>query len=199
MVDQYVVGIDPSLSGTAVCVMHTTTHMRNVCRFTSKPASGVHGRMQRYARLARDIVYEIGQRTAGGVIRVVVIEGYAFASANQAHYLGEFGGILRHHLWEFLDCKDDLIRECPPSTLCSFVMGRGGGGKNQMGANVAHRWGQVFTSDDEVDSYALARLALCVGGHVEPENQFQRAAVDIVLHGKPKKPRKKKVVDDDNF
>src|SRR5688572_24493291 len=70
-----VVGIDPSLTGTAVCVM-SSPHDHVMHRFTSKPADGVHDRIERFGSLVEQICNVV----CGGNVSLVVIEGYSFGS-----------------------------------------------------------------------------------------------------------------------
>jgi Holliday junction resolvasome RuvABC endonuclease subunit len=196
MSTRYAIGIDPSLSGTAVCILDQNATVR-MHRFTSKPAFGVSNRIRRYAGLVADVC-TILDSLQGAPVASILIEGYAFGAMQKAHELGEYGGLLRRAILRRFP-EEGILREVPPTTLKQFVSGAGNCPKDQMGAHVAKRWGEVFRNNDEVDAFALAKLALCVAGMAEPATAWQRTAVDTVLHGKPKKPRKKKPAADDNF
>jgi crossover junction endodeoxyribonuclease RuvC len=117
----------------------------------------------------------------------VFIEGYAFARANQAHQIGELGGVVRFALW----CRGLQIVEVPPPSLKKFVTGKGNADKNLMLLNVYKRWGVEAADDNEADAVGLGRLAMCVLGMDEPTTQEQ---CDVLAGlGQPRsKPAKKR-------
>ena len=56
------------------------------------------------------------------------------------------------------------------------------------------RYGVQLGTDDEYDAYALARMALQIAEYDQPQNQYQRQALEVALNGRPKKPSKRKAV-----
>lgn len=173
-----VVGIDPSLTGTAVCVAG-----QEPVRFTSQPADGVVARIRRYRELTGKIRVHIP------VNALVFIEGYSFASpGNAGRWLAEYGGVLRSELIWFI--TPHLI-EVPPNLLKKFVTGKGNGDKEAVRAHVAKRWGIIHETSDETDAFVLAQIGLCYAGQAEPDNQAQREVIETLKTGGVK--RKKKV------
>lgn len=185
------IGIDPSLTRTAVCVLRLG-HLSNQFThetfiFGSKPASSLLGRISRYNELISQVWFEVCQAKPS----VIAIEGYSYASQGRGHLdLVEYGGLLRAELCCASDC---LVFEVPPTSLKKFVLGKGVGDKTLMALGVFKRWGVEFPTNDETDAYALARVAACLGGTSTPENESQRAVIDSILGQKKEKKPKKKV------
>lgn len=181
-----VVGIDPSLTGTAVCVMRRDGSCQ-MSRFTSKPAEGVSGRVARYAGLVRDVASAIQELPN---TPVVCIEGYSFGSNGRSMLdLAEYGGLLRQMLVKFqLDggCAPPI--EIPPHNLKKFATGKGNGDKLAVCLAIQKRYDVTFETNDEYDAYVLARIAGCKAGWWEPETAAQREA--LTPKSKAKKPRK---------
>ena len=177
-----VVGIDPSLTGTAVCRIEKEAVV--VKRYTSKPAYGLADRIKRFADLAEHVVHIVGHDPD-----LVLIEGYSYGSSGgQAWDRIEYGGILRLRLVK--QCRD--VREVSPSTLKLFAAGHGHADKTVMALAAYKRWGIEYTTDDEVDAYCLARFAEMLLGHSEPTNDGQRRAVESILNPKVKVKKRRK-------
>lgn len=173
-----VVGIDPSLSGTAVTKGHGILDATTK-RFTSK-ASGTDPRLrtERLKILAQDAMEFV---TSGGEPSLILIEGYSFGSiGGQAMTRAEYRGIL------FLDMVSTSARiiEVSPGTLKKFVAGSGAAKKEVMILEAYKRWGVEFKTNDEVDSYGLWRLGMCLEGLIDPENAKQRESVAAVCSSK---------------
>jgi crossover junction endodeoxyribonuclease RuvC len=185
-----VIGIDASLTGTAVCeIREGDTDNHCMDRFSSVPAPGVRGRIDRCSSLIARVMDEFSLKNGREDV-VVFIEGYSFASPNVAHYLGELGGLLRSEL--LFACKD--LIEVPPSSLKKFISGTGNAKKEQMIAHVAKRWGHIFATNDECDAFSLAHLGLRYLGLVECDNQTQREVIAKLKNPAVKKSRKRKAV-----
>lgn len=86
---------------------------------------------------------------------LVALEGYSFGSHQGAHQIGEWGGLLRWTLW------GEMVPyiEVSPSTLKSYVSGKGNAPKEVMLREVFRKWGFEAASNDEADAYGLARFA----------------------------------------
>lgn len=180
---RYIAGIDPSLSGTAVCVKNFDPTPQ-VYRFTSEPSGPrVSQRIARYVILAKQVL---------GVVPVgslVFIEGYSFGSkGGQAVDRAEYGGILRNQLDEAA-CQ---MIEVPPTSLKKWATGHGAGDKTPMIAALTKRYGVEFRTNDEYDAYALARLGEQYAGLEKPLNQIQADVIAKLKAGPVKKTRKGK-------
>jgi crossover junction endodeoxyribonuclease RuvC len=167
-----VVGIDPSLTGTAVCVLRRdgTYEMK---RLTSPPASGLVDRINRFTKLidgVYDALYMLDDP-------VVFIEGYSMGSKGRALTdICEYGGLLRRTLLTQLTIQERAPPpvEVAPSALKKFVTSKGNADKMAVALAVAKRWGVEFKTNDEFDAYGLARMAGCAAGFWEPETEAQR-------------------------
>lgn len=103
---QFVVGIDPSLSRTAiaVCPLDWGGDWSKVAikGFPTEPnGDGPAARMRRCNQIAADILGWLLYTPPlglGSVRKHFFIEDYAFGQAFRAHHLGELGGILRSSL-----------------------------------------------------------------------------------------------------
>lgn len=174
-----IVGIDPSLTGTAVCFGQTP---KVITSPPSGPAPAL--RVARYRVLVSQVLIAVPKES------LVLIEGYSFGSkGGQAIDRAEYGGILRYHLCgEAMGCT---VLEIPPLTLKKWTTGAGKGSKTPVVAALVKRYGVMFETDDEYDAYALARLGEQYAGLVEPQNQAQREVIEKLKAGPGKKSKKR--------
>ena len=90
---------------------------------------------------------------------LVVIEGYSYASANQAHQIGEMAGVVKTALYE-AGIRYELVS---PSSIKMYSTGNGGAKKTAVTLAASRRLSYEGDSDDEADAlwlYALAMHAL---------------------------------------
>ena len=130
-----VVGIDPSLTGTAVVIGDGA--LWKLGEFSSKNAGDdVRSRVARYDALVAGVVKFIEEH---GPVAAIFIEGYSFGS-NMPGKNGtvEFGGILRWHLVDLAP----RVYEVAPATLKKFVTGKGNAPKNTMLAHISEALGR---------------------------------------------------------
>lgn len=169
-------GIDPSLTSTGLC-WGTSAEDYQVQTCGSKPiGKSVTDRVRRYERLVEQIV-TVCDRVRPSLI---LIEEYAYSkNMGGQMYLGEFGGILRFHL---IDYTPHVI-EVTATGLKKFATGKGNSPKDLVMAHVAQRWGKIFASNDEADSFVLYQMALCLAGRQEPATGPQREAVAKIMDG----------------
>lgn len=85
----------------------------------------------------------------------VFIEGYAYGARNQAHQIGELGGVLRLALWEM----GLPVYEVPPSTLKMYGTGKGTAGKDAMIAAAIRRFGFEGSDNNAADACVLWHFA----------------------------------------
>lgn len=172
---KHVIGIDPSLTRTAVCCLYEDgTHEMVAMKSTSPNEKTLSNRIRRFADHAKNI----GDAILVGA-ELILLEGYSYASKGSSVItLGEFGGVLRNQL--SLQGSLSLTKEVSPSTLKQFVLGKGVGDKDQIGANLTHRYGVLLNNNDEYDAFGLAKLAACVVGWDEPANEGQRKAIATI-------------------
>jgi Holliday junction resolvasome RuvABC endonuclease subunit len=162
LLGESVLGIDPSLTGFAVC-QHVPGRELYEGRWPSKPAKGVRERCDRYERLVRGTLQLVIAHQPG----LILIEGYAYSAGAQHghHDVIELGGVLRFELSRRTQCA---IVEVAPSTLKKFTTGDGKAPKPFMVSELARKHGRRFTTDDQADAFALCQLGLALTGQLPP-------------------------------
>lgn len=190
-----VIGVDPSLSRTSVCV-GTVDGTFAMASFTSKlqslgrpPLDHIDRCEDLVGRLHGHLESYLGERKADAI----AIEGYSHGlNPSTTCQLAEYGGILRWHLKDFVASNRDLYN-VPPYSLKAFVGGyvgmKAGKGKLMVTTGITKEFGLVFDCDDEFDAYGLYRMGLCLAGAELGRNSQQRSSVEKVL-GMVNGPRK---------
>lgn len=116
---------------------------------------------------------------------VVLVEGYAFGRANQAHQMGELGGVVRLALYE----AGLPFVEVPPSLLKSYATGRGNAGKADVLVAAVKRLGYEGANDNEADAFWLLHMAADhYGAPWAQLPEAQRAALKKVVWPEIPKP-----------
>lgn len=87
---------------------------------------------------------------------VILIEGYAYGRTNQAHQLGELGGVLRVEIHE----QEFPLVEVAPSALKKFATGKGNAPKDQVLAEAIRRLGYEGHSNDVADARWLLQMGI---------------------------------------
>jgi Holliday junction resolvasome RuvABC endonuclease subunit len=104
----------------------------------------------------------------------VVLEGYAFTRANQAHQLGELGGLVRYWLW----MSNIPWIDVGPNVLKQFVTGKGNSQKSEMMKCVYQRF-HVDCSDDNIaDAVGLCMIGRALHGLWEPTTIIQKQIIE---------------------
>lgn len=114
------------------------------------PVQNGMDRFVRYSQIATKLLDIIEHTKFAGVF----IEGYSFNSKFNGVTMGEIGGILRYFLWQ--NDSAQVIIEVPPTSLKTFVTGRGTAKKEVMMLEVYKRWSFSPKNNDEADAYGLA-------------------------------------------
>lgn len=185
---RFVIGIDPSLTGTAIAILNHRGQLVRLARFESvNEGRGVAHRILRYDHVSgmmRDMIASLSPNPV-----VACIEGYSMGHNSAQHsLLIEMGFTLRKMV---ASSTHAAIHEVAPSTLKKFATGIGKGDKSAIASALTHRYGVRFDTSDEADAYGLARMALQIAGFEEPDNSKQRESVDTVVNGKSgKKPKR---------
>ncbi|CEP67860.1 Crossover junction endodeoxyribonuclease RuvC [Moorella glycerini] len=107
---------------------------------------------------------------------LVVVEGYAFARSNQAHQMGELGGMIRMLLTQ----KRVPWIEVAPTQVKKFATGKGNSPKDIILRDVYKRWGVEFDSSDEADAFVLAKIGQAVLGDIKGLTQEQVKIVKAI-------------------
>jgi Holliday junction resolvasome RuvABC endonuclease subunit len=143
-----ILGIDPSLTSTGLCVIDHHGALIESTTLGSKKTGP--------ARLVelRDALDAYFKQT---MPTVCALEGYSFGSKHAREAVAEWGGLIRVLLYEWK--IPTLI--VPPMTLKKFVLPSAGSlQKNRIALESYKRWNVSFQTDDECDAHALAQLAL---------------------------------------
>jgi Holliday junction resolvasome RuvABC endonuclease subunit len=139
-----IMGLDLSLTSTGVSINGETS-------IVSSKAKGA----QRLSEITK-IILEL---CINNNIKVVIIEGYSFASRNsQAHSIGELGGCVRMAFWE----NNIFCVEVPPTCRAKFATGRGNASKGEVISAISAKTGKIFSGaggNDECDAWVLEEMA----------------------------------------
>lgn len=87
---------------------------------------------------------------------LVVLEGYSYGSPNQAHPIGEMGGVVRLALFE-AGIRFEVV---PPAVIKTYATGKGNASKDDVLLAAVRRLGYEGASKDEADALWLYALAM---------------------------------------
>lgn len=139
-----IVALDLSLSATGVAHNAGTAERA----FTLRPRQ-LRG-VERLEWIMRRVVKEALGKD------LVVIENYAFARPNQAHQIGELGGVIRLALYT----HNIAYVEIAPSALKKYATGKGNAPKEAVLAAAFQRLGYAGYDHNESDALWLLAMAL---------------------------------------
>ncbi len=139
-----VVALDLSLTSTGVADKDGTRRIRS-------KKSGVERLVE-----VRDEVLWACRNVDEGHPDLVVLEGYSYGSPNQAHPIGELGGVVRVALHE----AGIPFEVVPPSTIKMFATGKGNAKKPDVLLAAVRRLDYQGNSTDEADALWLHALAM---------------------------------------
>lgn len=142
------IGLDPSLTSFGVSILNEDY----LTSWVWKPHKDCRGA----ERLSWFFDHLVELMRDFSTTQAIVFEGYAFSRPNQAHQIGELGGLVR--LASYLSCRP--MYEVQPNTLKKFVTGSGVGGKSPIALNLYKRWGFDVEQEDMADATGLAVLGL---------------------------------------
>ena len=169
-----IVGIDASLASTGMC------QMGNILETVTTSIQSKLTGPQRLIEIRR----KMWDFVRGS--ELVVLEDYSFASGNQAHQIGELGGILRVTFFE----NGLRVLKVSPSQLKKFITGKGNAKKEEIAVAIFKKWGREFKTNDEADAFVLARIGMAYMGHTNGLTAYQQEVIDA-LHGKSEVKKKK--------
>lgn len=176
-----VIGIDPSLTSTAVCWSSSEEPGFKMWQGGTEAAGRkVNNRIRRADLLVSKIEQICVLQEPGAIF----IEGYAMAtggpkgkgSPGRVYDLGEFGGMLRQSLLGITE----NVYEVAPGTLKKFLTGSGKSKKHEIAGYIAKRFGHIFKTDDEGDAFGLWRLGLAFTGRIPDLLKYENECIEIV-------------------
>lgn len=140
-----VLALDASLTSTGWAKWHSGTDIRY-----GTLKSGSRRGVERLVWI-RDEVLRLASNAA-----LVIIEGYAYARANQAHQIGELGGVLR----VALDELNENVVVVSPMARAKYATGKGNAKKELVLVSAVRRLDYSGSSNDEADALWILQMAL---------------------------------------
>jgi crossover junction endodeoxyribonuclease RuvC len=177
-------GIDPSLTATAYCVLDDdgTAYDSGVIKRSGLSNLPVSERIEAMEEIANEI-YHLLPRT----LEVICVEGYSMGSNMGGHSrLVELGALIRSRL------LGPRMYEVPPTTLKKFATGSGRGDKAAVASSLTKRYGVEFGGSDAADAYALARMAWHLGTGLQAPTKAMAEALAVVADGPKRKGKSKR-------
>ena len=148
---RYFAGIDPSLTGTGICVLDNSG---KVTLKTIRTTPKSHGNVfQRIDHITLEIM-EVLSSTAKPFI-CVERPFVNPKNMNAQQDLIALGYVLRERLWRY----EYAYWNVTPSALKKFVCDKGTAEKSMMLMKVYQRWDISANNDNEADAAGLARIA----------------------------------------
>lgn len=145
-----IVGLDPSLTGTGICIMDIGQNLFVGKAWSTQLIKPVTKSSPARLIEIRDRVAKLCQNAD-----IVIIEGYSFGSRGAGVFqTAELGGVLRVMLHE----QGLWWVEVAPTQLKKFVCGKGNAKKEEVKLGAFKRWGVEFKTSDETDAYVLAKV-----------------------------------------
>jgi Holliday junction resolvasome RuvABC endonuclease subunit len=185
-------GIDPSLTGTGLCMLDVekddfsvkTLHIKKEDKKKKRTANDD---MERLDLLEIQFSQFIQSYTSENRKCAAFVEGYAMGvRGSRVFSLGEWGGILRLTLYRL----GVPFYNIPPTKLKKFVTGKGVGDKNIILEQTFRKFGvgsEVLKNDDEVDAYVLAKLGESYLQWKNNKTDFLKYEIEV-FKGKDKTP-----------
>lgn len=151
---KHIFGIDPSLTGTGICVLRVPDEeLLHIS--TISPKSDMRG-IARLNWILKKFSKTLDEFYCPG--DAIFIEGYAYGARGRGVFnIGELGGLMRF----FLARKYEGYYEIPPTTMKKFICGKGNANKNVVLEKVFRKYGigsEILQDDNQVDAYALAKM-----------------------------------------
>lgn len=154
-----IAGLDLSLTATGLVDADGTPHLIS---------SHLRG-LERLAELRDLILDNLANAT------IVAVEGYAYGRPNQAHQLGELGGVVRLALHE----RDIHIANVPPATVKLWATGKGNAPKDVVLATAVRKW-PAIDNNNVADAAWLRDIAQHVYDGLTPSSLLRARALASV-------------------
>ncbi len=176
-----IIGIDPSLTSTGICVMDEEGGILSTEAVTSK-FSGV----KRLSDFKKQVI-AMCQYIAGLDQKTVVfIEGYSFGSVGRKEFIAELGGTIRLTLFE----QEVEFIDVPPTVLKKYATGKGNADKVAVAVAVMKQYCKEFPTTDQTDAFVLAEIGRAYFGLIP---NLTKAKEEVIADMKAPKAKKKKV------
>lgn len=174
-------GIDASLTGTGIVVLDSRLKEKEVV-YNGQYETELKG-VERLVSISNHVKFLLDFHSP----EIICIEDYAFSKSNQAHQMGELGGVLRLMLHK-LAYKWQVIGT---GQVKRFASGTGNAKKEQMILIVYKRWGLEFKTNDEVDAFVMAKIGQALMGCYPGElTKFQDEVIEAIRGGRAGKKKR---------
>lgn len=145
---EYFIGIDPSLTGTGICIIDRNCKLLSSSLIATKAKDTIE---VRYSVIIENIKTIDNLHSS-----IIAIEGIGFGCRGQGMFqLAGLHYVIRYFLWK----RKIKFMIVPPTTLKKFVTGKGNSKKELMLKTVYKKWGMDFDDNNVCDAYGLARYA----------------------------------------
>lgn len=140
-----VMGVDPSLNGTGLCLPCGETRTLNP------------GLLRGWRRIGY-VVGQVEQALIYDEPTHICMEGYAFGrNRMQGTFdMAELGGVMKLLFFSW----GLPIVLVPPTTLKLYVTGKGNSPKEVVMKDIKRRWGKSFVDSDKADAFALQQFGI---------------------------------------
>jgi len=169
-----IVGIDASLISTGVAVYEDVAFSeshKTIDTYAIEPKETGVKRLCFIRKAIADIISNSD---------LIVLENYAFARANQAHQIGELGGVLRMLFHE----NNIPYIVVSPGQVKKFATDKGNATKEKIAVACYKHWGAEFSTNDEADAYVLMRIGMALKGiGVDKLTGYQKEIIKAINKG----------------
>jgi len=169
-----IASIDPSLTGTAVCVLDrdAETIIDLVTFKVPKDTIGV----ARLNWLVKTLHTKLKEHNP----KEIFIEGYSFMSTGRSIIsLGELGGVYRLLLAQ----RWGGYYEIPPTSLKKFITGKGNSKKQILLEQTYRKWGlgsEILKDDNQVDAFGLIKFGAAFLRWDRGNNNFVKYEIEAL-------------------
>lgn len=152
--DNYVVGVDPSLSNTGVTIISNAEELCYSIKTKPPKEFSFLAELNRIESIVCQVI-DCFKKDKKPVI--VVMEGMAFMAHNTVALiqLSALNYFLRK-AFKDLDIKFIIV---PPTTLKKFITSKGNAHKELILLECYKRWNKEFSDNNIADSYGMAKIA----------------------------------------
>jgi crossover junction endodeoxyribonuclease RuvC len=146
------VGIDPSLTNTAVIILNQEEKIYNH-KLIKTDAGAFETTEERLLHIVNEVKYVANLPR----LEKVYIEGLSFGSKGQAMMqLAALHFLIRCYFFQ----RGSVYDVVPPTTVKKFVTGKGNSKKELMLLKTFKRWGVEFEDNNLCDAYCIAQYTL---------------------------------------
>ena len=170
-------GVDASLMSTGIAKTNDLVTDNVTTKSIQSKKKGVERLVEIRQEVFKEVMYG----------NLVVIESYAFSRPNQAHQIGELGGVLRVMFYE----TNLKVLEVAPTQLKKFATGKHNASKEEIAVAAYKKWGIECRTNDETDAAVLVYIGLAYMGNTDGLTAYQQEVIDA-LYGKSEVKKKRK-------